>query len=361
MIFFALFWCAIIGVFDSIIAFQIYQQVDAQRRFVPANALVLKSEVESRRGNKGGRTYRALIDYQYQFPGWPAPRRSSTVSFFDWGSSNSSEANAIVNSHRAGSTVTAYIDPASPDRSVLILPLPKTAWAILLFLTPFNCVGIGLLAAAIARPNHDPVRTREYGSTLVILPRATPPFYFALGAVGFLSFLGAFVVLFSGSPSLNRPLTLGTLGLAVISGIAVFLILRSKANSPATQLRFDRQLLKLTIPATATDERAKPGAGKPAPSSLAGQEIPYLSVVGVRLRSKQSGSVNKKAWFTHRIVLSLSDERTELPSSVAVIKFGGYREAGEAYKDRIKEELGLTEPGDPDDVELELGENGPVV
>lgn len=359
-IIFAIFWCSLVGVFDAVVAVQIAQQVDAQRRFLPASALILKSEVESHRGSKGRRTYKPVVDYQYSVPGEPGPRRGSTVSFFNWSSSDSSSANAVVNSNRPGSTVTAYYDPASPDRCVLVLPIPKTAWLLILFLTPFNCVGIGLAASAISRSDPDLVRTRDGGSTLTIVPRATPPLFLSLGAVGLIALLGAIIIAFSGTPTSTKPMTIGTLVAALAAGVAMFVIFRARGADPAGHLRFDRQLLKLTIPMTATNERAAPGTAAPARSPLAGQELAYMSIVDVRLKSKQTGSVNKKAWFKHRIVLRLADDRTDWPASVVALIVNGYRETGEAYKDRIKTELGLTEPGEPDSVELELDESGPV-
>lgn len=353
LVIFTVFWCLVVGVFDAVICWQFYSQIDAKRRFVPVQATVVSSALDVRQGSKGSRTYTARVEYQYLVPGESLPRRGNRVSFLDWGSSDRTTAQNTVNANPPGATVTVYVDPAAPDRSVLSLKIPKVGWIVPLFLMPFNCIALGLIVTLFSSEETDPVRSEEQGSVVVIKPRAIDPMIPSLATAGALGLAGALIVALTnalGPPDIVAPTAFGV---SIAAGILVYVLATKKRNDPSRFLRIDRATNRLTIPLCAMNERSAAGASHPDRSLLAGQELPLMSIIGVRLRSKQAGSVNKKAWFFHTLLLKISDEHTDLPASVAAFGFSGYRETGEAYRDRLMAELGLTEPSDPDEIELE--------
>ncbi|MEM8712918.1 MAG: DUF3592 domain-containing protein, partial [Planctomycetota bacterium] len=150
-----------------------------------------------------------------------------------------------------GATVTAYVDPDEPSEAVLDVSGNAFPAAIVLFLAPFNCIGLGLIAlliGALRRPrgqsDEDETRERyvqvDTGDHLVFrAPGVSPGLAFMI-SLCVATFLAIFAVIpFAG---FHAPvgLVLGVLGACVaISGAIALRVLRS-ARSPQKFLHVDR-------------------------------------------------------------------------------------------------------------------------
>jgi hypothetical protein len=104
---------------------------------------IQNSAVEYRRGDKGGGTYHAEILYTFTVDG--QTHSGNHVAFGDYGSSNPSHAQSIVNRYPKDSVVPVRYLPSDPDLCVLEPGLKGQTW----FLPGFGLVFLvsGILMA----------------------------------------------------------------------------------------------------------------------------------------------------------------------------------------------------------------------
>ena len=99
-----------------------------------AEGQILNSSVEYHRGSKGGGTYSAEIRYTFSVDG--RMHSGNMVAFGDFGSSNSSHAQKIINRYPKDKIVSVRYLPSDPDVCVLEPGIQAQAW----FLPGFGMV-----------------------------------------------------------------------------------------------------------------------------------------------------------------------------------------------------------------------------
>jgi hypothetical protein len=101
--------------------------------------VIQESSVEYQSSSKGG-TYHARLRYTYVLEG--TTHSGSRVAYGDYGSSDPSHAQGIVNRYPAGKAVTVHYMPGSPDESVLEPGIGGSTWFLPLFGFVFATAGI---------------------------------------------------------------------------------------------------------------------------------------------------------------------------------------------------------------------------
>lgn len=226
---FGLFWTAITGVFDVFIGYTLWRQVRAES-WPTVSGVVTKSEVESH-SDSDGTTYSAEISFRYQVNG--QANESDTWRFGAGSSSDSSEARGVVRRYPVGQPVTVHYDPNDPSSAVLEVGVQGSDLFLLLFMTPFNVVMLGIWffgAASLlpkgSRPRIGGAAVDETPEEVRIHLARMPPV--AVGGItaGGVSFFSIFIVGFGFGFSPPMPVVLGTwgvvLGLAVAAGFIQF-------------------------------------------------------------------------------------------------------------------------------------------
>jgi hypothetical protein len=103
--------------------------------------VVQSSSMEYHSGGKGGGTYHAHVLYNYNLNG--TAFSGDRIAYGDYGSSNPSHAQEIVNRYPAGAKVTVYYMRTNPEECLLEPGIKAQAW----FLPGF---GIVFLVAGVA-------------------------------------------------------------------------------------------------------------------------------------------------------------------------------------------------------------------
>ncbi len=236
MLFFTLFWCSLTGVFVGFIVYGFARAADAKRRFVPAEGRVIESRVDAH-FDSDGNTYGFKIRYTYEAGG--TTHEGNRYAFGEMKSSDGqARARELVQQHPAGSPITVYFDPKDPADSVIVRDPDPSLYFMILFLTPFVLVGLGMGTATFMIPAKRRAKARfmeaparvpweipgwgvlEQGfGGYVVRPRASVGGLLMAGAIGMgvTCFLGIFAVgIFGGGFGGARPaVALGVVGLGL--------------------------------------------------------------------------------------------------------------------------------------------------
>lgn len=250
MLFFTLFWCSITGVFVGFLVYGFARAADAKRRFVPAEGRVIESAVDTH-FDSDGNTYGFSILYTYEAGG--TTHEGKRYAFGEMKSSDGqARARQLVEQHPAGSAITVYYDPGNPGDSVIVRDPDPSLYFMILFLTPFVLVGLGMGTAtfmipakrrAVARFMEAPARVpwaipgwgvmQQDFDGYVVRPRASAGGRLMAGAIGMgvTCFVGIFVVgIFGGGFGGARPaVALGVVGLG--AGLGVLSAWRAAAGA----------------------------------------------------------------------------------------------------------------------------------
>jgi len=316
-----LFWCGITGAFVGFVAYGLYKQADARRRFVATPGTVTSARVEVDR-DEDGTTYTPVIEYRYSVGG--VEYRGDRHSYGMMGSSDRDWAEGVVATYRTPGPITVYYDPDAPAEAVLVLATDLVLYFLILFLQPFVVVGLGLLtytvtlAPRIARARRflaEPMRTpwsvpgwgtlTEEMSGLTI--RARPRLFLVGAAAGIgyavpcLAATLAMAILLG--PQAVRP---WQVAVAIGASACVGLLLGAAVLArPRARLHVDPQLKRLKLTGS------KPDA-----------DLTFDRIARWRLvRSKQAATIEigRKRKIVHAPVLSLETDSGE---TVAVHQFG---------------------------------------
>jgi hypothetical protein len=207
---------------------------------------VISSKVTEHSGDDGP-SYRADIRYRYNALG--SERMGETYRFGAYGTSGSRWARKVVAAHRVGQPVTVYYDADDPTLSVLKPGLDGSSLFMLMFLTPFNVVMLGLwwiVGPQLWHWWHGTLPPpapwfRDGGATRVRLPYL-PALGAALVTAGFCAFIAIFVIGFTTGfqPSVDTMITTWTivLLLAGAAGINTWLKERQGAFDVVIRERF---------------------------------------------------------------------------------------------------------------------------
>jgi hypothetical protein len=256
---FGLFWCGLVGLFDYMIGGQIAGQV-ASTHYTATAGQVTQSDYTFRGGSKGG-TYRANIRYRYKAAGhaWSATRyRYSTEASSDSASSaNGDWVRQLIANHPVGSAMTVYYNPKNPQDTVLSPGVDGSDLMLVLFLTPFNLVGLGLIAGGCGFVLRL-FRSQVAGGVKIIkdgfrlrvrLPVFTP-IMIAMVVTGALAFVCIFPLGFAYKFRPPTGLAAGVIALAYGAGIVAFAMQWRKIAAGEDDLVIDDGLQTLHLPKT---------------------------------------------------------------------------------------------------------------
>ncbi len=217
---FGLLWLLGVAAADWMALSGIYQQARATH-FTAAQATVLQSRVIEKEGDEST-TYRPYLEYRFEAGG-----QTYTGDRYRYGLpvNGLRTARRIVKAHPVGSQLEIWYAPENPNHSVVNNQLNGQDAFMVMFLVPFNAIGLGFLFGPLLMRRNGP------GGVLVVREgmgwrarlKYTHPLAAAFTSLGCLSFVTIFVVGISSSmsPSLET-MKLAWMTVAGLAGWAAF-------------------------------------------------------------------------------------------------------------------------------------------
>lgn len=217
---FGLVWLLGVGAFDWMAFSGIYQQARAGH-YTAASARVLDSRVVEKQGDDST-SYQPYLQYRFEAGG-----KSYTSDRYRYGMQETGRraARAFVRSHPIGSTVEIHYAPEDPNQSVIDNQLSGRDAFVVMFLMPFNAIGLGFLIGPLLLRRNGP------GGILVVREgmgwrarlKYTHPLAAAFASLGCLSFVAIFGIGMCSSmnPSMET-MRLAWMAVAGLSGWAAF-------------------------------------------------------------------------------------------------------------------------------------------
>ena len=222
---FGLVWTAFVGAFDCFTGYNLYRQARSTG-FAQTTGIVTSSEVTRHSGSKGRKTYGVDIRCTYEVNG---SKFSSDRYRYGAGSSSDSQwAYYAVAKNRVGTEVPVFFNPRDPGDALLNPGVNGSDMFMLLFLTPFNMIMLGLWSAAAGVLLRKFCKTKAGGvkwstggrSIRVRLPRFSPVIA-GLAATGVGSFASIFVIGFTAGFHPGATLALFTWLALIGAGVGV--------------------------------------------------------------------------------------------------------------------------------------------
>jgi hypothetical protein len=235
MFLFALFWTALVGLFDLVVGVGVISSVRSQS-FASVEGIVTSSEITTH-DSDDGTTYGVDIRYAYNVNG--KAFEGDTYRYSAFSSSGGDWAREAVAAHPKGARVRVYYDPANPQASVLAPGLDGADLFIMLFLTPFNVVMIGLWWAIGAPLWHrwrgtqrDSIDWFHHGGAVRVRLAPLPWIASGFAGAGAAAFVSIFIVAFTAGfhPSMAFAQTMWALTLAAGVGSAFYVRQKSLAG-----------------------------------------------------------------------------------------------------------------------------------
>jgi hypothetical protein len=327
---FGVIWLLMILVFDVILIKGVVELAIAKASFQPIDAIVIRAQVEFQ-NTSDGTTYTPDIEYTYTVNG--QQYTSDRHSFFEISSSSRDFAQKIVDRYPINSQIIAHYNPSDPSKAVVEMDDSSFPYFAILFLTPFHCIGIGLVFAGVSmsrRKQRDPHHAKIAGYVIrrrgrtVVLHDAFWPRWLVLcvlfGATNFVAiFAGMLTFGFTAPGSTIISVWLGCFAIA-------WFVTQYK------DLKRTRSDNRLTI-------NWKEGSFVRGKSNT---PVPIASIVKIKLRSKDTkAEINHEQWYTHTIEAIDLHDQTHL---LLVGKGQGHR--GKEIRSWFEIEFGLKEPDD---------------
>ena len=258
MIFFALFWCGLTGVFDGFLAYTIYRQTKAES-YPTTTGIVTGAEVSHHTSTDSeGRTtttHRADITFRFEVDG-----RAYTGDTYRYGAMSTSDRSyvaSVLERYPVNSEVIVHYNPADPSDAVLEVGVSGMELLFLLFLTPFNLIGLWLLGVVVRSIRLRITNLPAGGVPLVqrgAITHARLPRYSPLTAAGaaalVISFISVFVVAFG--TGMDPPLwVIWTVwGCVLIPAVVIYFWRTFLVGSGAKDLVIDEDARTLSLPQT---------------------------------------------------------------------------------------------------------------
>ena len=215
---FGLIWMLGVAAFDKMAFGGIYQQARSSH-YLSAQASVIEARVVEKKGDDST-SYEPYLQYRFSAGG-----HTFTNDRYRYGMHESSrrQAKAFVKAHPVGSQLEIWYSPEDPEESVIDNQLAGRDGFLVMFLMPFNTIGLGLLFGPLLMRRSGPggVPVVREGMGWRVRLKYTHPLVAGIVALGALSFIGVFLVGFSSSmnPSLET-MRLTGMAIAGLSGWA---------------------------------------------------------------------------------------------------------------------------------------------
>ena len=237
---FGLLWCSFVFFFDGLLARDAIRQIRASSYATTPGAIkhaVIKVDRDS-----DGSSYSPDVEYQYEVNGRPYLGKRVRYDSAGLGSWGEKHVQAIVNKYSAEKNVTVHYDAANPEEAVLELGLDPANLAVLLFLVPFNAVGLGFVAGVfvwirslqLRRPILGVYFRNDVLGQTIRLYEISPALV-ALGAGGGMGFVSVFGFLLL---SMLIPIPVA-IGIGWIATIAAAVFAYRYARGKYTEIRRD--------------------------------------------------------------------------------------------------------------------------
>ncbi len=263
LLFLALFWNGLVGVFDSMILGQFYREFDARSRFEVVEAKIVRSGVSSSHSDEGS-GYQVDLQYAYEFEG--QEYLAERFAFTDWATSDHDFAQSVSKRFPVGAVVEAYVDPDVPSEAALDVSGGGFPAAILIFLTPFNCIGLLILGYLITTwrkgnarvSDASALRTRyvrvDTGDHVVIGKEPMESWAAFLGILTGTSFLATFATIIPFGFHAPLGIVFGVWGGCVALSAGLTYRMRKAAKAPKNFLHVDREQKTFSFPADVPGE-----------------------------------------------------------------------------------------------------------
>lgn len=322
-LFICLFWNGIVGVFDVMILRGVVQTYVARSKFEVVDARVTSSTVASNHDGDGT-TYKPAVSYEYDWGG--RTYVSDRVAYGVMGTSDGDYAEAMVAAYPAGAKVEALVDPNEPSEAVLDVSGSQVPSGVILFLTPFHCVGAFLLwmlfqsfrkrdesEEAAARKRFVPIDNDRH---LVIAKPVAPPVTVFLVALGGSAFLATFPVVFIFGFHGPQRIVLSILGACIALATVLAFRQRAKKRAPENYVHIDKRLGVFSYPADAEGAKLE-------------------DVVSITKRSRKTNvTINDEPQFDHEFEVETKG------GLVSLFEMRSDREDGERMERILESELG---------------------
>lgn len=253
LVFFALFWSAITGLFDVMMVRDAIARFSSLS-FEPVSCVVLESKVAEHSDSEGS-SYAAEIRYRYSIDG--TEYQSDRVYAGTRNSTGSGRAHRLVVRYPSGSVTNAYFNPNQPGVAVLRRGFLGNELFHALFMTPFNLIMVGLwtwIVGAWRTSKSPPIAggaklMRTADGLRVRLP--TMSRLIAAGvALGGVSFISIFIVGFT-KGEYAPPSIIGTIwGVAITAAIAAYVWRGRRERSGREDLVLHADGKRVTLPQT---------------------------------------------------------------------------------------------------------------
>jgi hypothetical protein len=295
---FTLFWLMITGLGTFFVGRDIYRQIRATG-FANTTGLVTSSKITVHHGK--GTTYGVDIRYTYTIAGKTFP--GTNYRYGQISSSDSAWAKDAVRQHPVGTLTTVYYDQDKPEDSVLSPGINGGDLFFLLFLTPFNLIGLGLVSALVISQwqkiyptEAGGVKWHMEGMRFCVRLAECSPTVWGLAAFGVAAFAGIFVIGFSAGFHPTIPVMEAGWGTVLGVGLAVALWQWRKQTSGATDLVIEQEAGTVELPAT---------SGRKQRELIPLTELQGVEVAPVQRQAKRS------TYLVYFVTLRLRDGRVE--------------------------------------------------
>ena len=309
-----------VAAFDGFIVHQWRLEQTARDSWDEVPATVVKSSVVNRWG-RDGNSYMPYVRYAYEVDG--VEFESSRYAFGEHLHWNRSFARRVVAEHSVGSSVTVRVDPEDSERAVLNVDGHARPRFVLVFLIPFHCLPLWLLAHLFLgrrRRGLSRIEARfvmvDTANDLVLAKVPGHPVALFLAFAGILGFVSIFVLVlgveFPGADELAIP-ALATIAILALLWTA---IAARRARRPERFLHVDLDRWSFAYPAD--------GERTPLPKS------PSLEVSSTETNT----SVNNERIHEHQLVLESASE-----GEVTMFRFRGPESDGPALLEVLRDRL----------------------
>ena len=318
---FGLVWMLIVLGIDGFFLHSAYRMLDARQRYLSAPGVVLRSHVQTR-SDSDGTTYAPFVEYEYEVSG--ETLRGDRHSMFEFSSSSRRSAQQVVDRYPQGARVEVLYDPMDRAASVLDISDRSVPYFVILFLTPFHCIGLGLMSGGVVnlrrwrRYKEDrpvaPYIVRGDERSMVLRDAHWPGYVVFFMVTGICSFVAIFVVGFVSGFTLGRDAALMAVSVCIGAGLIVPAMMRLKRAGRSDELQIDWQHARFTR----------------KPDSI---NVDIGDIKTIRLTVERTNTtVNKRPWLRHTIT-GVDDQGGEHLLLVAK----GYREKGDSVRDWFAE------------------------
>jgi 5S rRNA maturation endonuclease (ribonuclease M5) len=143
---FGIIWMLFVFGFDGVVLRGVWKTHFASTWFVQTQGIVTSSFVKST-STSDGRSYSPEVEYTFEVDG--AQYVGGNHSYHSFGMSSSKAASKVVARYSEGKAVTVHYDPDDPGESVLEVDYQSFPFMVVLFLTPFHCLGVGFVGGGV--------------------------------------------------------------------------------------------------------------------------------------------------------------------------------------------------------------------